>query len=1132
MGDQINQDEIRKKRLARLGATPTASTNNSCEEGSPQVTPTPQTAGSLQLCTTPCLLPSPTKRQPPPSPLEVTPCKQGVEPMEVDSKAMVVTAVSGDSAGDLENSSHYRNDNKRQRSVSTSEVTEELLWSTLSNLLQCSWQGVDTGCPVTVQVTSGASQKEVMSQVLVEVVERLCAGELPPGLLDASNNPQDSPELSSSPTGSGSTMDLTSITRPSQGPHAAALSYTIQTYARVNGEEKTHPKRSQSPAMMSMLMDVRRQSIAHTSLLLSGCLGGEQNPEGQSLLLHPLLTESLPRGFLCDLINHTCQTQHTFIKVFGPLLQGMSGAMRSCSITSRTYMRVLESLDLLTDIKVAGSSTRPICNLMVSMNNWCPRSDSLTKGREIVQTTILGPFLALSLFAEDDPRVAEQFVRNQGSGQTMPAGLQDLAREMDHMRTTILHKLFHSMLVNTGSREPVLSFLGRMIRLNHRRAQIHVEEQLVAGDGAMVNLVSVLQQLCFRVKLEKVDPYYMVHPDSLVDVSKDSRLSMTQDEADAWLNKLRSGEDFKFQEVNFHSQCWFLTLHAHHLGVLPVMRKYTRRIRAIRDLQKMVEEIESTESQWGSLSVASKQRELLKKWKAQLKKLNKSKICADAGLLDEHLLERCLHFYAGVAQVILRALTGGRSSSSASANSSSNPNGTSDPPPVPVPVPTPLSDTASLLPLPPTLPELFSALPEWYLDDLAEFLLFVLQYIPKVPIKHLDDPIITMAIVLLCSPSLIKNPYLTAKLVEMLFMLTPSVQQHVDTLHQRILHHPLAAHLPVALMKFYTMVESTGTSSEFYDKFTIRYHISVIFKSLWEDRRHRQALIQESNSGKEFVKFVNLLMNDTTFLLDESLDALKRIHEVQEEMETGTWAQQSREQQQSRQRLLATDERQCRSYLTLARETVDMMHYLTKEVPDPFLRPELCDRLAAMLNFNLAQLCGQKCGNLKVRQADKYGWEPRKLLEQLVDIYLHLDSPKFYQAIANDERSFKRELFETAASKLERAVIKCSSEVETFRNIGQKAYGVLQTNMMKDKDYSDAPDHFMDPLMQTLMEDPVELPSGMVIDRPTIVRHLLNDPTDPFTRQPLSEEQLLPAEALKKEINDWIAAKNSSRSAS
>lgn len=52
----------------------------------------------------------------------------------------------------------------------------------------------------------------------------------------------------------------------------------------------------------------------------------------------------------------------------------------------------------------------------------------------MMQATLLGPFLALSLFAEDDPRVAEQFVRNQGTSQTMPAGLQDLAREMDHMR--------------------------------------------------------------------------------------------------------------------------------------------------------------------------------------------------------------------------------------------------------------------------------------------------------------------------------------------------------------------------------------------------------------------------------------------------------------------------------------------------------------------------------------------------------------------------------------------------------------------------------------------------------------------------------------------------------------------------
>ena len=44
----------------------------------------------------------------------------------------------------------------------------------------------------------------------------------------------------------------------------------------------------------------------------------------------------------------------------------------------------------------------------------------------------------------------------------------------------------------------------------------------------------------------------------------------------------------------------------------------------------------------------------------------------------------------------------------------------------------------------------------------------------------------------------------------------------------------------------------------------------------------------------QFVKFINMLMNDTTFMLDESMDALKRIHEIQEEMtDTAKWNSQT-----------------------------------------------------------------------------------------------------------------------------------------------------------------------------------------------------------------------------------------------
>lgn len=67
------------------------------------------------------------------------------------------------------------------------------------------------------------------------------------------------------------------------------------------------------------------------------------------------------------------------------------------------------------------------------------------------------------------------------------------------------------------------------------------------------------------------------------------------------------------------------------------------------------------------------------------------------------------------------------------------------------------------------------------------------------------------------------------------------------------------------------------------------------------------------STGKQFVVFINILMNDTTFLLDESLESLKRIHDLQTEQEdTARWEALSREEQTTRTRQLASDESQCR----------------------------------------------------------------------------------------------------------------------------------------------------------------------------------------------------------------------------
>ena len=66
------------------------------------------------------------------------------------------------------------------------------------------------------------------------------------------------------------------------------------------------------------------------------------------------------------------------------------------------------------------------------------------------------------------------------------------------------------------------------------------------------------------------------------------------------------------------------------------------------------------------------------------------------------------------------------------------------------------------------------------------------------------------------------------------------------------------------------------------------------------------------------------------------------------------------------------------------------------------------------------------------------------------------------------------------------------------------------------------PDEFVDPIMQTVMTDPVTLPgSGQTVDRATIRRHLLFDGADPFSRSPLDESMLVPADALRERIEAW-----------
>lgn len=98
--------------------------------------------------------------------------------------------------------------------------------------------------------------------------------------------------------------------------------------------------------------------------------------------------------------------------------------------------------------------------------------------------------------------------------------------------------------------------------------------------------------------------------------------------------------------------------------------------------------------------------------------------------------------------------------------------------------------------------------------------------------------------------------------------------------------------------------------------------------------------------------------------------------------------------------------------------------------------------------------------------------------------------------------------------------------IAEINELSMKIKRIEQQHRQDQEALADAPDMYLDPIMSTLMLDPVILPSSRVtVDRSTIARHLLSDQTDPFNRSPLTMDQIKPNVELRKEIGIWMEKK-------
>lgn len=458
-------------------------------------------------------------------------------------------------------------------------------------------------------------------------------------------------------------------------------------------------------------------------------------------------------------------------------------------------------------------------------------------------------------------------------------------------------------------------------------------------------------------------------------------------------------------------------------------------------------------------------------------------------------------------------------------------------------------------------------IPEFLIENIIDFMLF-LRYFdlkPKIlTIKSDLEPFLMMIVLFMGSQNRMRNPHLRAKMSEMLEALLPNVQVNVQPMYLEPLYKKpyFIEHLFPSLLDVFVSIEisdetNNGDVVAFEQKFNYRRPMYVAFKYLCTWPEHQQKLKSlaafaehnmDSVQSPIFLRFINLLINDAIFLLDEGLSLMAKLREAQQERDSGAWARESTQQRQQNEANFVHLGRLAKFHNFIGRDTIATLTIITDHVKSFFSHKILVDRMASMLNYFLHHLVGPNKKNFKVKQMNEYEFNPGDLVKNISRIYVNLACQRplslpsainlassfpeinekyeaFCLAICQDDRSYSADLLSQACEILTQKLGQPMLG-EDIMQVDRCVKEVMRRQRKREIPVDDIPEEFLDPLMSTMMSDPVILPgSKKVLDRATISRHLLSDHTDPYTRSPLTMDMLVPDVELKKKIEEFITAK-------
>eukprot|EP01017_Pseudomicrothorax_dubius_P031121 TRINITY_DN3944_c0_g1_i1.p1 TRINITY_DN3944_c0_g1~~TRINITY_DN3944_c0_g1_i1.p1 ORF type:complete len:776 (-),score=180.37 TRINITY_DN3944_c0_g1_i1:183-2510(-) len=453
--------------------------------------------------------------------------------------------------------------------------------------------------------------------------------------------------------------------------------------------------------------------------------------------------------------------------------------------------------------------------------------------------------------------------------------------------------------------------------------------------------------------------------------------------------------------------------------------------------------------------------------------------------------------------------------------------------------------------IPEDVPPLYASLPGYFAEDIAKTLLYYRQSHPKTLTNSeylwCLGVIISLSLLWIRERKLLPNYHARKEHVFLIYSFVPderrSARSGDEDLTFLLKEFPLLKeYLLPSLMLFSIDVEKTGTNNQFYEKFGYRQIAYSIVIYLTEfDKRNWTVPFMNSltnwigNDAEKFVQFVMLLFNDLIYLLDDSLAKLKEIREyehLEEEEKSGQplYQQIPPEERFIRRQNQEQNKKLVKPALSLLLHYYKMLSALTKLVQKPFLVPEIIQKIVHNLNFSINKFNGKNAKDYKVACKEEIGFDVRSYMRVIIQVYVNfVEFPEFIETIVSDERSFNLEIFQRTGKILEENNLVDQEDLKTFRLLFERLKEKSEDLLNSDKpdiNLDEVPEEFIDPIVTEIMTDPVLLPtSNTVVDRLTIIKHLLNDQTDPFNRKKLTKDMIQPLPELKAKIDAFLAEK-------